>query len=58
MWFNIKKMLKKLIEKYGKQKLIKFLTEIHPHLNSNQKKRNDTFMNYLAIIKSILIIPK
>ena len=37
-------MLNKLKKKYGKKKLIKFLIEIHPHLNSLQKKTNFKYL--------------
>ena len=45
-------MFEKLIKKYGKKKLAKFLLEIHPHLNTRQKKMNTFYiksMNFGAL---------
>ena len=37
-------MVSSLIKKYGKRKLLRFLTEIHPHLTPRQKKLNKGYL--------------
>ena len=37
-----------LIKKYGKRKLLRFLTEIHPHLTPRQKKLNKGYLRKMT----------
>lgn len=43
---GLTKLLNKLKQKYGKQKLVRYLRDIQPHLSRSQKKMNKIYIRY------------